>query len=120
MSTAAVVKKIEPTQQKVKSTRFRVTLCSTKVKDVERVCKDLLRQAKLNKAKVQGPARMPVKVLRVTTRRAPSGQGTATYERFTMKIYKRVIDVTSTSDALKKITSIPMAPSVDVVITVGK
>ena len=115
----STVKKVEQqTAPKIKATRFRITLCSTKVKDVEQVVKNLIRQAKQNKVTVAGPTRMPVKNLTVVTRRAPSGQGTASFERYTMRVYKRVIDVSASSDILKKITSIAMAPTVDVVITV--
>jgi small subunit ribosomal protein S20e len=116
MSTT--VKKIAPVQQKIKASRFRITLCSTNVKDLERVVKDLLRQAKTNKVKVAGPTRMPIKNLTVSTRRAPSGQGTATFETYTMRIYKRVIDVNASPEMLKTITSISMAPTVDVVFTI--
>eukprot|EP00461_Guttulinopsis_vulgaris_P000765 UN00765 len=115
MST--VVKKDTTKAKKVKQTRFRITLSSTKLRDVEQACKDLVRQAKINKTKLAGPTRMPVKVLRVVVRRSPSGQGTATFETYKMKIFKRVIDVTSQADVVKKITSIRMAASVDVVIS---
>lgn len=120
----STVKKVEQqAAPKIKATRFRITLCSTKVKDVEQVVKNLLRQAKIHNSKqskvtVAGPTRMPVKNLTVTTRRAPSGQGTASFERYTMRVYKRVIDISASSEVLKKITSISMAPTVDVVISV--
>lgn len=113
---SAVVKKDTQKIKKVKQTRFRITLSSTKLDDVEQACKDLVRQSKINKTKLAGPTRMPVKVLRVVVRRSPSGQGTATYETYKMKIYKRVIDVTAAADIVKKITQFRMAASVDVVI----
>lgn len=114
---SAVVKKdTTQKQKKVKQSRFRITLSSTKLQDVEQACKDLVRQSKINKTKLAGPTRMPVKVLRVVVRRSPSGQGTATYETYKMKIYKRVIDVTAQAEVVKKITQIRMAASVDVVI----
>lgn len=34
---------------------------------------------------MKGPVRMPTKVLRITTRKAPSGQGTNTFDRFEMR-----------------------------------
>ena len=40
------------------------------------VCSDLIRGAKEKRLKVKGPVRMPTKVLRITTRKAPGGEGT--------------------------------------------
>jgi len=36
---------------------------------------------------------MPVKTLKITVRKSPCGEGTNTYERLEMRIYKRVIDL---------------------------
>lgn len=40
------------------------------------VCSDLIKGAKEKQLKVKGPVRMPTKVLRITTRKAPCGEGT--------------------------------------------
>ncbi|PNH01058.1 40S ribosomal protein S20-2 [Tetrabaena socialis] len=58
--------------------RIRITLTSKNVKNLEKVCADLIRGAKEKQLKVKGPVRMPTKVLRITVRKAPSGQGTNT------------------------------------------
>ena len=39
------------------------------------VCADLVRGAKEKTLKVKGPVRMPTKVLRITTRKSPCGEG---------------------------------------------
>ena len=39
------------------------------------VCADLIRGAKEKQLKVKGPVRMPTKVLRITTRKSPCGEG---------------------------------------------
>lgn len=49
------------------------------------VCADLIRGAKEKQLKVKGPVRMPTKVLRITTRKAPCGEGTNTWDRFEMR-----------------------------------
>ena len=40
------------------------------------VCADLVRGAKDKRLRVKGPVRMPTKVLLITTRKAPCGEGT--------------------------------------------
>eukprot|EP00899_Mesostigma_viride_P004277 jgi/Mesvir1/13850/Mv15995-RA.1 len=75
--------------------RIRITLSSRNVKSLEKVCADLIRGAKEKRLRVKGPVRMPTKVLRITTRKSPCGEGTNTYDRFEMRIHKRLIDLIS-------------------------
>jgi ribosomal protein S10 len=46
---------------------------------------------------------MPTKTLRITTRKTPCGEGSKTWDRFEMRIYKRVIDLHSPSEVVKQI-----------------
>lgn len=39
------------------------------------VCADLIKGAKDKRLKVKGPVRMPTKVLHITTRKSPCGEG---------------------------------------------
>ncbi len=70
------------------------------------VCGDLIRRAKDSELKVKGPVRMPTKVLKITTRKTPCGEGSKTWDRFEMKIYKRVIDLHSAAETVKQIVSL--------------
>ena len=94
--------------------RIRITLTSRNVVNLEKVCADLKRGAQEKRLKVSGPVRMPTKVLRLTTRKSPCGEGTNTWDRFEMRIHKRVIDLHSPSEIVKQITSISLEPGVDV------
>ncbi|KAL9396484.1 hypothetical protein Peur_010737 [Populus x canadensis] len=94
--------------------RVRITLSSKNVKNLEKVCADLIRGAKDKSLKVKGPVRIPTKVLRITTRKAPCGEGTNTWDRFELRIHKRVIDLFSSTDVVKQITSITIEPGVEV------
>lgn len=102
-----------------KAFRIRMTLTSTKVKALEQACKDLLSQAKKFDSPVKGPVRIPTKVLRITTRKTPCGEGSKTWDRFEMRIHKRVIDLNCTMDAMKQITAIKIESGVDVEVTVA-
>ncbi|KAJ1257821.1 hypothetical protein BS78_10G025800 [Paspalum vaginatum] len=99
--------------------RIRITLSSRNVKNLEKVCGDLVKGAKEKKlVTVKGPVRMPTKVLHITTRKSPCGEGTNTWDRFEMRIHKRVIDLVSTPDVVKQITSITIEPGVEVEVTI--
>ena len=99
--------------------RIRITLTSKNVKSLEKVCADLIRGAKDKQLKVKGPVRMPTKILRITTRKAPSGEGTNTWDCFEMRIHKRLIDLHSPADVVKQITSISIEPGVEVEVTIN-
>ncbi|XP_065880140.1 small ribosomal subunit protein uS10z/uS10x-like isoform X2 [Euphorbia lathyris] len=54
--------------------KIRITLSSKNVKNLEKVCADLVRGAKEKKLRVKGPVRIPTKVLNITTRKSPCGE----------------------------------------------
>ena len=83
------------------------------------VCADLIKGAKDKDLKVFGPVRMPTKTLRITTRKTPCGEGSKTWDRFQLRIHKRVIDLRSTSQNVKQVTSIAIDPGVDVEVTIA-
>ena len=99
--------------------RIRITLTSLNVEALEKVCADLKRGAVDRKLRVAGPVRMPTKKLKVVTRKSPCGEGTNTWDRFEMRIHKRLIDLHSPSEIVKQITSISIEPGVEVEVTIN-
>ncbi|VDN57658.1 unnamed protein product [Dracunculus medinensis] len=99
--------------------RIRITLTSQNVSSLEKVCEQLMNGAKEKSLVVKGPIRMPTKILRITTRKTPCGEGSKTWDHFQMRIHKRLINMHSPSDVLKQITSILIEPGVDVEVTVN-
>ena len=106
-------------QEEVPFHRIRITLTSRNVKSLEKVCADLIKGAKDQKLKVKGPVRLPTKVLKITTRKSPCGEGSKTWDRFEMRIHKRLIDLHSPSEVVKQITSISIEPGVEVEVTIA-
>ncbi|KAE8724013.1 40S ribosomal protein S20 [Hibiscus syriacus] len=182
--------------------KIRITLSSKNVKNLEKVCADLVRGAKDKRLRVKGSVRMPTKVLHITTRKSPCGEdddeavfvgedltwsdvvnasgayepsyltraskvvndgagpsrndkgkspahnpissrpsrrclvdedemeedigvssdegdGTNTWDRFELRVHKRVIDLFSSPDVVKQITSITIEPGVEVEVTIA-
>ena len=110
-------KSVEGEEQRLH--RIRITLTSRNVKSLEKVCSDLVEGAKDKNLHVAGPVRLPTKHLRITTRKSPNGEGTNTFDRFEMRIHKRLIDLHSPSDVVKQITSISIEPGVEVEVTIA-
>uniref|UniRef100_A0A1B6CVB7 Small ribosomal subunit protein uS10 n=1 Tax=Clastoptera arizonana TaxID=38151 RepID=A0A1B6CVB7_9HEMI len=109
----------KPTTETAQVHRIRITLTSKNMKSLEKVCADLIGGAKKQNLKVKGPVRMPTKVLRITTRKTPCGEGSKTWDRFQMRVHKRVIDLHSPSEIVKQITSISIEPGVEVEVTIA-
>lgn len=108
-------KKIETS--KASLLKVRMTLTSRNVKNLEKVSAMLIEAAKSKHVQVRGPVRMPTKVLRITTRKTPCGEGSKTWDRFQMRIHKRVIDIVSTIEDFKQITNINMEAGVEIEVT---
>ena len=100
--------------------RIRMTLRGREVRPLEDACTQIISKSKNLHYKVKGPVRIPTKKLVVTTRRSPCGNGTNTWDRFEMRIHKRVIDIYCPSAAIKEITEFRLDPGVDVNLIVWK
>merc|ERR1711871_818718 len=61
--------------------RIRMTLKGREVKPLEWACNEILVRAKNKGYETRGPVRIPTKILRVTTRKSPCGEGTNTWDR---------------------------------------
>ena len=116
---------MDPTKEKTKGeeeqrkNRIRITLTCQNLKSVEKVCSELIQRAKgIQEVKVTGPVRMPIKLLNLNVRKSPCGEGSNTWDRWEMKIYKRVIDLVCSSTDIKEITNIKIDPGVEVELTI--
>lgn len=103
---------VEETESKI-----RITLTSRNMKAVESVCHTLKEKAAEKFLTVSGPIRMPTKKLLIITRKAPNGEGTNTFDKWTMRIHKRVLDIKSPSSIVKEITSVNIEAGVEVEVT---
>ncbi len=65
---------------------------------------------------MRGPIPMPTKKLKITTRKSPDGEGKASFERYQMRIHKRLIDVEINERVLKRIIKIKIPQGVKIEI----
>ena len=97
-----------------------MTLKGREVKPLEWACNEIVMRAKNKGYETKGPVRIPTKILRITTRKSPCGEGTNTWDRYEMRIHKRVIDIHCPSSVVKDITTFKIDASVDVNLIVWK
>lgn len=97
-----------------------MTLRSKEVKPLESACAEIVARSKNQGYETKGPVRIPTKILKITTRKSPCGEGSKTWDRFEMRIHKRVIDIHCPSSVVKEITNFRIDPGVDVNLIVWK
>ena len=65
---------------------------------------------------ISGPIPLPTKKLKVTTRKSPCGDGTATFDRFEMRIHKRLIDLGIDERALRLVMRVHIPDGLNIEI----
>ena len=96
---------------------IRIILKSQEVKNLDYVAGKIISLAKESDFEVRGPRYMPNKVLRITTRKGPCGNGTATFDRFELRIHTRIIDIKCNPSNVADITNFKIKPGVDVTMS---
>ncbi len=97
-------------------TKARIKLTSYDQKKLDKVCDTILRIADRTGAKHSGKIPLPTKRLKVPTRKSPCGGGTETYEKWEMRIHKRIIDIKSDDRTLRHIMKVDMPEEVHIEI----
>lgn len=67
-------------------------------------------------AGIRGPIPMPTKKLKITTRKSPDGEGKASFERYQMRIHKRLIDIEINERVIRKIMKIQIPSGLNIEI----
>jgi small subunit ribosomal protein S10 len=94
----------------------RVKLNSTDIGTLNEITNSIMDIAKKSGIMPRGPVPLPTKKLKITTRKSPCGQGTATFDRFEMRIHKRLIDLPANEKVLHHIMRLQIPKSVNIKI----
>lgn len=96
--------------------KARIRLTSTDYRRLEDVCTELKAIADKTGVKITGPIPMPTKHLKVPVLKAPSGEGTNTWDKWEMRIHKRLIDIDAEERVMRRIMRIRVPEEVYVSI----
>ena len=100
--------------------KARIKLQSQQCQDLDAVCGEITQIAEKSGVAMKGPIPLPTKILKLSTRKTPCGDGSDTYEKWEMRIHKRLIEISSTDDrVLRDIMRIKIPDSVHVEMTLG-
>lgn len=96
--------------------KVRIKLKSADIKALNEICNMIKEIASKAGVMISGPVPLPTKKLKVTTRKSPCGDGTATFDRFEMRVHKRIIDLPADDRVLHAIMRVPIPRSVNIKI----
>lgn len=96
--------------------KVRIKLSSMDINTLNEICMMIKDIAGKSGVVISGPIPIPTKRLKITTRKSPCGDGTATFDRFEMRIHKRIIDLPANDKVLHAIMRLPIPRSVNIKI----
>lgn len=96
--------------------KARIKIASIDIDKVNEICNYIKDIATKTGVEIRGPIPLPTKKLKLTTRKSPCGNGKATWERYEMRIHKRLIDLGINERALRLVMRIPIPKDLNIEI----
>lgn len=96
--------------------KARIKLASIDIDKLNQTCSFIKDIADKTGVDIRGPIPLPTKRLRVTTTKSPCGRGSATFERYEMRVHKRLIDLGLDERALRLVMRVPIPEGLNIEI----
>jgi small subunit ribosomal protein S10 len=96
--------------------KARIKLASMDIAQINAVCASIKDIADKTGVEMKGPIPLPTKKLKVTTRKSPDGEGSETWERYEMRIHKRLIDLGIDERALRLVMRVQIPEGLNIEI----
>jgi len=94
--------------------KARIKLASINIDELNTLCASIKDISTKAGTIMRGPIPLPTKKLKITTRKSPCGDGTATFDHFEMRIHKRIIDLPLDERVLHSIMRVPIPREVNI------
>jgi len=96
--------------------RTRIRLASINIGKLNEIINAIREIASKSGIVLRGPIPLPTKRLKITTRKSPCGDGKASFDRYEMRIHKRLMDLPADERVLHSIMRLPIPKEVNVEI----
>ena len=96
--------------------KARIKLACTEIDKINEICASIKEIAKKTKVQMSGPIPLPTKIMKITTRKSPCGDGKASFEKYEMRIHKRLIDLGVDERALRLVMRVPIPEGISIEI----
>lgn len=98
--------------------KVRIKLGSIEIESLNSVVEMIREITQRVGVVMRGPIPLPTRRLKVTTRKGPDGRGTATFDRFEMRVHRRIIDIPAEDRILHPIMKLQIPRSVQIKIEI--
>ena len=97
----------------------RIKLISRKKTDVVAIARQIIEIAKGAGIKFKGPIPLPTRIMTISTRKTPCGDGSHTYEHWEMRIHKWLVEIDGSEQALRQVMRITVPDTVQIEMTLS-
>ncbi|WP_309492652.1 30S ribosomal protein S10 [Candidatus Hecatella orcuttiae] len=97
--------------------KARIRLTSVDCHKLDGVCREIKDISGKIGIKISGPIPLPTKRILCPTRKTPCGEGTATWDRWELRVHKRLIEVEANERLMKRIMRIKVPDEVFIEIS---
>ena len=95
--------------------KARIKLTGTDPEKLAYVC-DQLKNSRKDWCRSLGPIPLPTKKLVVPTRKSPDGEGKATWEKWELRIHKRLVGIEADERAMRQVMKVNVPDNVSIEI----
>ena len=92
--------------------KARIRLSSTSTEHLDGVCNQIKRITRKTGVRMAGPIPLPTRKLVIPTRKTPCGQGSESWDKWEMRVHKRLIDIDADERAIRQIMRVRIPDSV--------
>jgi small subunit ribosomal protein S10 len=96
--------------------KARIKLVSTDIEKINKVSTYIKEVADKTGVALRGPIPLPTKKLKVTTRKSPDGEGKASWDRYEMRIHKRILDMALDDRAIRLVMRVEIPEGLNIQI----
>ena len=96
------------------TSKARIKLVGKNPKDLDSVANEIVTIGKSVGVKPRGPVPIPTRHLRISTLKTPCGDGSKTWEKWELRMHKRIIDLPANDKVMKQIMRIRVPDGVQI------
>lgn len=93
---------------------MKISLSGTDAQKVDSVCHEIKDLATRTGVEMRGPIPLTTKRLVVPIRKAPNGAGTATWDRWEMRVHRRLIYIDADERTIRQVMRIQLPDGINI------
>jgi small subunit ribosomal protein S10 len=96
--------------------RARISLACADIDKLNQICDSIKNIVEKTGVTMVGPIPIPTRKIKITTRKSPDGEGKASFDKYELRIHKRLIDLGVDERTLRLVMRVPIPEGVHIEI----